>query len=119
MGLTQFADMTNKEFRSMNKAIQSKEKKVSLPTNVRKEVITIPKSVDWRQKKGILTEVKNQGSCGSCWAFSATETLESREKLNGKDLVVLSEQQLVDCEHIGSPPDQGCGGGEMTSAFKW
>lgn len=79
-----------------------------------------PDSKDWRNADpAVLTAVKNQGSCGSCWAFSAIETLESYEKIKGNDLVVLSEQQLVDCEHLGSPKDAGCKGGEMTNAFTW
>jgi C1A family cysteine protease len=68
-----------------------------------------------------LTPVKNQGSCGSCWAFSTVETLESREKiLNNKDLQVLSPQQLVDCENAAhGGKDQGCQGGLMENAFDW
>lgn len=80
----------------------------------------LPESIDWRKKTpNVLTKVKNQGSCGSCWAFSAVETLESREVLLGNPLKVLSEQALVDCEHLGTPEDAGCNGGEMTNAFTW
>lgn len=73
-----------------------------------------PSSLDWRTK-GVLTPVKNQGQCGSCWAFSTIETLESREKLDGKPLKVLSEQELVDCDHV----DHGCGGGIMQNGYDW
>jgi len=71
-----------------------------------------PAAKDWRNT-GTLTDVKNQEQCGSCWAFSAIETLESREKLAGNDLVVLSEQELVDCDKV----DHGCQGGLMQNAY--
>ena len=58
--------------------------------------------VNWVEK-GIVTSVKNQGGCGSCWAFAATAVLESAHALASKQLISLSEQQLVDC-------DKGCGG---------
>jgi len=97
------------------KIVKKDKKYLKLPVTT-----TIPNSIDWRTKKpNVLTKVKNQGSCGSCWSFSATETLESREKLLGNQLKVLSEQALVDCEHLGTPKDDGCNGGEMTNAFTW
>lgn len=115
-------DWTNDEFRKLNGQIpdtnKSDKPQSAEASNLRLSP-PLPASVDWRTKNA-LTPVKNQGSCGSCWAFSAVETLESREFLKaGKPLTVLSEQMLVDCEHLGKPKDQGCGGGEMTNAFKW
>lgn len=75
----------------------------------------IPKSVDWRNK-GAVTPVKDQGSCGSCWAFSATGAVEGQHFLKTKKLVSLSEQNLLDC---GSYQPDSCGGSEMILAFSY
>lgn len=68
-------------------------------------VTALPDSVDWRDQ-GAITPVKNQGSCGSCWAFASTETLESHHFLKNGDLPILAPQQLVDC----TPNPDHCGG---------
>lgn len=74
--------------------------------------------IDWRQK-GVVTEVKNQGSCGSCWTFSTTGAAESAHMLvNGvQSQVLLSEQQLVDC--AGDFNNFGCNGGLPSQAFQY
>jgi len=69
---------------------------------------------DWRTA-GAVTPVKNQGQCGSCWAFSATEGLESGWFLGGHKLVALAPQQLVSCDKV----DQGCNGGDLPTAYKY
>ncbi|EER02229.1 cysteine protease, putative, partial [Perkinsus marinus ATCC 50983] len=57
---------------------------------------TLPSSVDWRDKN-VLTPVKNQGGCGSCWAFCVTGALEAKHAIATGELLSFSEQQLVDC----------------------
>ena len=72
--------------------------------------------IDW-SASGKITPVKNQGMCGSCWAFSAVGAIESALLVAGKEQSNLSEQQLVDCSR--SYGNQGCNGGWMDSAFQY
>jgi len=70
------------------------------------DISSLPKSVDWRER-GVVSPVKNQGGCGSCWAFASTETVESAVAIaTGKNPPVLSPQELVSC----APNPDDCGG---------
>ena len=75
-----------------------------------------PFSIDWREK-GVISDVKNQGRCGSCWSFSATGSIEAIHAIKTGVLLNISEQQLIDCSvEYGN---KGCRGGSMDAAFKY
>jgi len=115
VGMNQFADMALEEFNTVFKGLKKLD--ISIPENPTVfETDTLPASVDWRTK-GVVTGIKNQGQCGSCWSFSATGSLEGAHALHTGQLVSLSEQNLVDCSQAEG--NQGCDGGLMDDAFQY
>jgi len=121
MAMNAFGDMPFDEFHAThtgfnhvkNDYIRSKNVAESTKLGTEKPLAA---AVDWRTA-GAVTPVKDQGQCGSCWAFSATGSMEGAWFLNKKSLISLSEQQLVDCsDDYGN---EGCNGGLMDQAFEY
>jgi C1A family cysteine protease len=84
-----------------------------------KDAVDLPESVDW-VSEGAVSHVKNQGQCGSCYAFAATGTMEGAVFVATGQLASLSEQQIIDCESTRYGfDDEGCDGGLMDSVFDW
>jgi hypothetical protein len=128
MRLNQFGDLTGDEFKLyIHGHDGSCMKKRSVSERIEMNEVTpdvnAPTSIDWTNYNGAsyVTPVKNQGQCGSCWAFSTTGSIEARSAIKnsqtGSSIPELSEQQLVDCS--GSYGNQGCNGGLMDDAFKY
>lgn len=121
-GVTKFSDLTVDEFRSlylMSKHLLGEQKhnpsarEASYPTW---QDGPVPTAFDWRSRPGVVTPVKDQGQCGSCWAFSATENIESVWALQGNHtLTPLSVQQIVSCD----TKDEGCNGGDTPTAYQY
>ncbi|KAB5571421.1 hypothetical protein PHYPO_G00224790 [Pangasianodon hypophthalmus] len=113
-GVTKFSDLTEDEFRMMylNPMLSqwSLQKQMKLAVPVSKAA---PDSWDWRDH-GAVSSVKNQGFCGSCWAFSVTGNIEGQWFKKTGQLLSLSEQELVDCDKL----DQACGGGLPSNAYE-
>nr|XP_027067418.1 senescence-specific cysteine protease SAG39-like [Coffea arabica] len=116
LGVNQFADLTNEEFKASRNGFKaSSSLKLIRGASFKYENVTaVPATMDWR-KKGAVTPIKDQGQCGSCWAFSAIAATEGITKLSTGKLTSLSEQEIVDCDRTSQ--DQGCNGGEMEDAF--
>lgn len=117
LGVNVFADWTVAEFRRHMFGTRFGNSSKSAGTFMRlPKSVKIGDQVDWR-KEGAVTPVKNQGQCGSCWAFSTTGSLEGQQFRKSGKLVSLSEQQLVDCS--GKTGNEGCNGGLMDNAFEY
>jgi C1A family cysteine protease len=116
LGETFFADLTQEEFASQYLGYVNNDNSVQ---NFDSEAgFEVPNAAFTWQGKGVITPVKNQGQCGSCWAFSTTGTVEGYWAINKGSLPSLSEQQLVDCVGIAYGC-LGCNGGQMSGALKW
>ncbi|XP_068659638.1 cysteine proteinase 2-like [Aristolochia californica] len=115
LGINQFADMSWDEFQA-HRLGASQNCSAAARTNHRLREVVIPETKDWRED-GIVSPVKAQGHCGSCWTFSATGALEAAyTQATGKE-ILLSEQQLVDCAF--GFDNNGCRGGLPSHAFEY
>jgi C1A family cysteine protease len=116
LGLNEFSAMTDEEFSAIKLGFAAKKLRLEGKRNVTKlPTANLRETVDWTTK-GAVTPVKNQGSCGSCWAFSATGALEGVSAIVSK-IQDFAEQELVDCSR--SYGNNGCSGGLMDYAFKY
>jgi len=120
LAMNKFGDLTHNEFMRLYLTTKYKMESLlidrSFLVHKEKSARARPDSVDWRNKSAV-TGVKDQGMCGSCWAFSATGSAEGAWAIKNGKLVSLSEQQLVDCSTDYG--NFGCDGGLMDSAFKY
>jgi len=118
-GGTKFADLTAEEFKERHLGLYTKaydpvenQFDSDLPDADIPD-IDLPAKYDWREQ-GAVTPVKNQGACGSCWAFSVTGNVEGQYKIHHGKLLSFSEQELVDCDKL----DSGCNGGLPENAYE-
>ena len=102
--VNQFADLTEEEFRSI--VLMGAVPPPLLPPDryisPQQQVKVVPDSFDWRDR-GVVSSVKDQGSVGSCWAFSTVGNVEGQWALAGNNLTSLSAEQLVDCDSTADP----------------
>ncbi|CAN4095503.1 unnamed protein product [Withania somnifera] len=118
LGLNEFADLSHDEFKKIYLGLKVQNERSndeSIQEFIYRDFVDLPKSVDWR-KKGAVTDVKNQGSCGSCWAFSTVAAVEGINQIKTGNLTSLSEQELIDCD---TKYNSGCNGGLMDYAFQF
>jgi len=118
----QFSHMNSAEWKAYVRSGLTRPEPLEAPANIHEapvDVSTLASSVDW-VTAGAVTGVKDQGSCGSCWSFSATGALEGAYKNKYSTLKSFSEQNLVDCDTLtNGGKDHGCNGGLMDNAFSW
>jgi C1A family cysteine protease len=112
MGVNEFSDLTWEEFQAQYMGLADMPEDDSIPTWIPENKV-YPNDIDWRTKGGV-SGIKNQGSCGSCWAFAGTGALETWTFVKGGALKTLSDQQVLDCSKGGS-----CSGGMPESAISY
>merc|ERR1712121_29726 len=111
LGVNQFADLTNDEFVDLHTGFRAVEPEMETADL---SGMAAPLTMDWRDN-GAVTPVKNQGQCGSCWAFSTIGTVEGALAISSGNLVSLSEQNLMDCDSNNN----ACNGGNPYIALQY
>lgn len=117
MGVNQFSDLTSEEFRSMYIG-GYRQTQSSGCVGFTSHGSNLPNSIDWTTK-GVVNPIRDQGQCGSCWAFATTANSESVWAIAKGQLLDLSEQYLVDCAKGVGYFNLGCNGGQPDSALKF
>ena len=119
LGINQFSDLTNDEYKSyIHTSMYSGFELRSQCNKMQTSDVFTPTSIDWRQKNAV-TEVKDQGQCGSCWSFSSTGALEGIYSIMNQQLYSFSEQELVDCSSGLTYGNHACNGGLIDNAFQY
>jgi len=114
LGHNEFSAMTWDQFKAAYVSGMDSNPQLRRTKNYAKLPAATADSIDW-VTNGAVTPIKNQGQCGSCWAFSTTGAFEGAYQITTGTLLSFSEQQLVSCDKV----DDGCSGGLMDNAFKW
>lgn len=112
--LNYITDMSDDEFKRTQLTLESSVPKMKKNVNDLNAYLgVLPPTLDWRHK-GVVTPIKNQGLCGACWSFSTVSAIESIVAINHGQLMLLSEQQLVDCSS-----SHGCRGGYIIETLDY
>jgi len=116
LGIHSYSDLSQEEMKQKLNGYKPAATPKHYARATPSQLVNQPASVDWRTK-GAVTAIKDQGQCGSCWAFSATGSMEGAYFLAKNELYSLSEQQLMDCST--KEGDESCNGGLMDYAFQF
>jgi len=112
------SDYEYKQMLGYKPSLKTTKKNFTAPTTVEEVVGAQADEIDW-VAQGSVNAIQNQGSCGSCWAFSAVAAIEGAHWRSTGTLVKFSEQELVDCAFLGGYGNLGCSGGLMDSGFQY
>jgi KDEL-tailed cysteine endopeptidase len=112
------SDYEYKQMLGYKPSLRTTKKNFTAPTTVEEVVGAQADEIDW-VAQGSVNAIQNQGSCGSCWAFSAVAAIEGAHWRSTGTLGKFSEQELVDCAFLGGYGNLGCSGGLMDSGFQY